>query len=319
MGRRAIITGGAGFLGSHLADGFLAAGWRVLALDNFCTGSRENVAHLADNPAFELREHDVCLPIAIAGDVDAVLHFASPASPFDYLALPLQTMKVGTAGTLAALDLAREKGATFLMASTSEIYGDPLVHPQDESYWGNVHTIGPRSVYDEAKRFSEAATMSYHREFGLDTRIIRIFNTYGPRMNHDDGRVVPAFVCQALRGEPLTVFGSGRQTRSFCYVDDLVAGVLAVLERGDAAPCNLGNPSECTVLEFARLVAELVGATDVLHEVLPEDDPKRRCPDITRARSFGWEPKVDLRQGLQRTVQWFRAELEAGHLRARRR
>ena len=318
MTKRVVISGGSGFLGSHLADRFLAAGWHVLAVDNLCTGKLANVAHLRDEPRFELLQADVSLPFEVAAPVDAVLHFASPASPFDYLELPVETMKVGTLGTFNCLDLARAHGATFLMASTSEIYGDPQVHPQHEGYWGNVNSIGPRSVYDEAKRFSEAATMSYQREYGLDTRLIRIFNTYGERMNHDDGRVVPAFICQALRGDALTIFGSGMQTRSFCHVSDLVAGIFAVLTRGDHQPYNLGNPDEHTVLDFARAVADAVGDTLVDHQGLPEDDPQRRCPDIGRARSLGWEPKVNLVDGLARTVAWFRAEMAAGRVPAQR-
>jgi len=315
-----VITGGAGFVGSHLCDRFLSNGWRVLAIDNLCTGKRPNVDHLADNPDFELMVHDVSVAMEISGEVDAVLHFASPASPFDYLELPLETMRAGTYGTFNALDLARDKGACFLMASTSEIYGDPLEHPQRESYLGNVSSIGPRSVYDEAKRFSEAATMSYHREFGLDTRIIRIFNTYGPRMNHDDGRVVPAFVCQALRGESLTVFGDGAQSRSFCYVEDLTAGVYAVLEAGDHMPYNLGNPAECTILEFAETIKRHVRAVEIVHKVLPQDDPKRRQPDISRVKQeLGWQPTIPLHEGLRRTISWFATQHRAGLLERRTR
>jgi len=309
-----VISGGAGFLGSHLTDRFLADGWRVLGVDNLSTGKRANIQHLRDEPRYELLQQDVSRPFDVAGPVDAVLHFASPASPLDYLELPVETLKVGAWGTFHCLDLAREHGATFLMASTSEVYGDPKVHPQVESYWGNVNPIGPRSVYDEAKRFAEAATMSYRREFGLDTRLIRIFNTYGPRMNHDDGRVVPAFVCQALRGEPLTVFGSGRQTRSFQYVQDLVAGVATVLEHGDDQPYNIGNPDEHDIISFARAVADTVGDVTVDHQVLPEDDPQRRCPDISRLTALGWQPSVTLQEGLRLTVDWFRAEIAAGRV-----
>ena len=318
MTKRVVISGGAGFLGSHLADRFLADGWRVLAIDNLCTGKRANVAHLLDEPRFDLLEEDVSEPFEVTGQVDAVLHFASPASPFDYLELPVETLKVGAWGTFHCLDLARAHGATFLMASTSEIYGDPRVHPQVEGYWGNVNPIGPRSVYDEAKRFSEAATMSYQREFGVDTRLIRIFNTYGARMNHDDGRVVPAFICQALRGEPLTIFGSGLQTRSFCYVDDLVSGIVTVLANGDHQPYNLGNPDEYSILDFANAVASAVGDVQIDHKGLPEDDPQRRCPDISRARGLGWQPKIGLTEGLARTLDWFRGEMRAGRILAQR-
>jgi len=315
--RRVVISGGAGFIGSHLTDRFLADGWRVVGVDNLCTGKRANIAHLRDEPRYELIQQDVSRPFDIPGAIDAVLHFASPASPLDYLDLPVETLKVGAWGTFHMLDLARAHGATFLLASTSEIYGDPEVHPQVETYWGNVNPVGPRSVYDEAKRFGEAATMSYHREFGVDTRLVRLFNTYGPRMNHDDGRVVPSFVCQALRGEALTVFGSGKQTRSFSFVQDTVAGIVKVIEEGDHDPYNVGNPDEYDIIAFAHEVADVVGDVTINHHVLPEDDPKRRCPDITRVKSLGWSPQISLADGLKRTVAWFREEIAAGRLPAR--
>lgn len=308
---RAVITGGAGFVGSHLCERFLADGWQVLAIDNLCTGSADNVAHLHENPNFALQVHDVAEPLRVDGPVAAVLHFASPASPFDYLALPLQTMKAGAHGTLHALELAREKGAKFLLASTSEVYGDPLVHPQREDYLGNVSCTGPRSVYDEAKRFAEAATMAYWRTHGADTRIIRIFNTYGPRMKPGDGRVITAFLAQALRGEPLTIFGDGSQTRSFCYVDDLVEGIVRVLDRGDHMPYNLGNPVEFSIRELIGEVEALLGPQTVTCLPLPQDDPTRRRPDIGRAREhLRWEPHVDLRAGLQRTLASLRQTLK---------
>lgn len=318
MAGRVVITGGAGFVGASLCERFVADGWQVLALDNLCTGRRSNLSNLQDNPAFELRITDVSEPYAVAGEVDAVLHFASPASPFDYLALPIETMKVGAYGTFHALDLARTKGARFLLASTSEIYGDPLEHPQRESYLGNVSSIGPRSVYDEAKRYAEAATMAYHRTFNLDTRIIRIFNTYGPRIKADDGRVVPAFIAQALRGEALTVFGDGGQTRSFCYVDDLVEGIVRVLARGDHMPYNLGNPVEFTILELVQEIARQLGEVRIEHKPLPVDDPTRRKPDIARAiADLEWSPEVPLQEGLQRTIAEFRTRLANGTLEAR--
>jgi dTDP-glucose 4,6-dehydratase len=305
-----VVTGGAGFLGSALCDRFVADGWRVVAVDNFCTGAAANVAHLADDPRFELIEANVSDGFDVAGSVDAVLHFASPASPKEYQRLAIETLRVGSVGTMAALQLADRKGARFLMASTSEIYGDPLVHPQTESYWGNVNTLGPRSMYDEAKRFSEAATMTWRDKRGVDTRIVRIFNTYGPRMAHDDGRVVPNFVCQALRGQPLTVYGDGSQTRSFCYVTDTVDGIMRVLLQGDHMPYNVGNPAEHTIEQFAKTVAELAGGTEVTLEPLPGDDPKRRKPDITRISSLGWQPQVPLADGLQATVDYFRSKLQ---------
>lgn len=308
--KRVVITGGAGFVGSSLCERMLADGYAVLAVDNLCTGREINVAHLRSNPNFELRIANVSDALQIDGPVDGVLHFASPASPFDYLALPIETLRVGSEGTLRMLELARSKGARFLMASTSEIYGDPLEHPQRESYLGNVSSIGPRSVYDEAKRFAEAATMAYRRTYGLDTRLIRIFNTYGPRMKPDDGRVVTSFLAQALRGQPLTMFGDGSQTRSFCYVDDLVDGIVAVFERGNGEPYNLGNPVEFTIKELAGEVERMLGPQVITQLPLPADDPKQRQPDITRARTeLGWNPTVALREGLERTLVGMRHTL----------
>ena len=308
MAKRAVITGGAGFLGSHLCERFLAEGWSVLCVDNLLTGNKDNVAHLLDVEGFEFMEHDVTKYIDVDGEVDAILHFASPASPIDYLELPIQTLKVGSLGTHNALGLAHAKKARFLLASTSECYGDPLVHPQTEDYWGNVNPVGPRGVYDEAKRFSEAMTMGYHRYHGVQTRIVRIFNTYGPRMRLNDGRALPAFMSQGLRGDDLTVFGDGSQTRSFCFVDDLVEGLWRLLHSDYPYPVNIGNPSEMTIREFAERVVELTGSRSKLtfHE-LPEDDPKVRQPDISKARELlGWEPKVKLEEGLERTLAWFR-------------
>jgi dTDP-glucose 4,6-dehydratase len=305
---RVLVTGAAGFLGSHLCDRLLGLGARVIGMDNFITGSPANIAHLAHHADFQFIRHDVTTFIEIEGPLDGVLHFASPASPVDYLELPIQTLKVGSLGTHKALGLARAKGSRFLLASTSEVYGDPLVHPQPESYWGNVNPVGPRGVYDEAKRFAEAMTMAYHRFHGLDTRIVRIFNTYGPRMRPNDGRVVSNFIVQALRGEPLTVYGDGSQTRSFCYVDDLIEGIVRLFERGTADPVNLGNPSEYTVQQLADLVLRLTGGRGgVVRRTLPVDDPRVRQPDITRARAqLGWEPAVSLEQGLERTIAAFR-------------
>jgi dTDP-glucose 4,6-dehydratase len=305
---RAVVSGGAGFIGSHLCEALLGKGMRVLALDNLITGSRENVRALEGYPEFEFRQADVNHGIFVGGDVQYVLHFASPASPPQYDANPIHTLKVGTLGTMNMLGLARAKGATFLLASTSEVYGDPLVHPQPESYWGNVNPIGPRGCYDEAKRCAEAFAMAYHRAHEVDTRIIRIFNTHGPRMQVLDGRAVPNFMAQAIRGEPITVYGDGSQTRSLCYVSDLVRGVLAVLERGDEMPVNLGNPSEVTVLQLAKTIVRLAGSnSEIVHRDLPVDDPKQRRPDITRARTkFGWEPEVVLEDGLARTLEYFR-------------
>jgi dTDP-glucose 4,6-dehydratase len=305
---RVVVTGGAGFLGSHLCDALRARGDDVVAVDNFLTGSPANIAHLADDVGFALVEADVSVELPVGGAVDAVLHFASAASPPEYLAHPIETLDVGSLGTRHALDLARAHGARFLLASTSEIYGDPLVHPQPESYWGNVNSVGPRSVYDEAKRFAEALTMAYHREFAVDTKIVRIFNTYGPRLSVADGRVVSNFLDQAMRGVPLTVFGDGRQTRSFCFVDDEVRGILALLDSAHVGPMNIGNPGEFTMLELAELVLELTGAgSPLVFEPLPTDDPKQRRPDITLAESvLGWRPEVDLRDGLTRTHDWYR-------------
>lgn len=309
---RILVTGGAGFLGSHLCDRLLAEGHDVIAMDNLITGTTDNIAHLAGNRCFQFIHHDVTNYIYIKGPLDAILHFASPASPIDYMELPIQTLKVGSLGTHNALGLAMAKGARFLLASTSEVYGDPLVHPQPESYWGNVNPIGPRGVYDEAKRFAEAMTMAYHRYHGLDTRIVRIFNTYGPRMRLRDGRVVPNFVGQALRREPLTVYGDGKQTRSFCYVSDLIEGIYRLLMSDEVEPVNIGNPTEMTILEFATLINELTGnPAGIRFEPLPKDDPKQRQPDISKARRvLGWEPKVDLRTGMTQTVEWFKAQLE---------
>jgi len=304
-----VISGGAGFIGSHLCEALLARGMRVLALDNFITGSRENLKTLEGNPDFEFRQADVNHGIFLGGDVRYVLHFASPASPPQYDANPIHTLKVGTLGTTNMLGLARAKGATFLLASTSEVYGDPLVHPQPETYWGNVNPIGPRGCYDEAKRCAEAFAMAYKRSHDVDTRIIRIFNTHGPRMQVSDGRAVPNFMAQAIRGEPITVYGDGSQTRSLCYVSDLVRGVILNLERGDEMPVNLGNPHEVTVLQLAETIVRLTGSkSKIVHRELPVDDPKQRQPDITRARSLlGWEPEVPLEEGLKRTLEYFRS------------
>ncbi|HAJ34114.1 MAG TPA: NAD-dependent dehydratase [Chloroflexi bacterium] len=310
---RILVTGGAGFLGSHLCDRLLAEGHDVIAMDNLITGSTDNIAHLAGNRRFQFIHHDVTNYIYLKGDLDAILHFASPASPIDYLELPIQTLKVGSLGTHNALGLALAKGARFLLASTSEVYGDPMVHPQQETYWGNVNPIGPRGVYDEAKRFAEAMTMAYHRSHGVDTRIVRIFNTYGPRMRLSDGRVVPNFVGQALRHEPLTVYGEGKQTRSFCYVSDLVDGIYRLLLSNENEPVNIGNPAELTIYDFAAVINELTGnPAGIRFEPLPVDDPKQRQPDISKARRIlGWEPKVDLRTGMTQTVEWFRRQLGA--------
>ena len=311
-----VVTGGAGFLGSHLTDLLLSRGHRVICLDNLITGNLDNIEHLRSRTDFSFIHHDVTEYIHIAGPVDYIWHFASPASPIDYLELPIQTLKVGALGTHKALGLARAKKARFLLASTSECYGDPLVHPQPETYWGNVNPIGPRGVYDEAKRFAEAMTMAYHRFHGVETRIVRIFNTYGPRMRPRDGRVVPAFISQALQDQPLTVFGDGRQTRSFCYVSDLIEGITRLMMGDRAEPVNIGNPSEMTVLDFAREIKRLCGTgAPIVHKPLPVDDPKVRQPDITLARHLlGWEPKMDLAAGLERTIAYFKTLHAAGKL-----
>jgi dTDP-glucose 4,6-dehydratase len=309
---KVLITGAAGFLGSHLCDRFLAEGHQVVGMDNFITGHPDNIAHLFGRDDFHFVRHDVTNFIYVEGALDGVLHFASPASPVDYLEQPIPTLKVGSLGTHKALGLAKAKGARFLLASTSEVYGDPLVHPQPESYWGNVNPVGPRGVYDEAKRFAEAMTMAYHRFHGVDTRIVRIFNTYGPRMRPGDGRVVSNFIVQALRGEPLSVYGDGQQTRSFCYVDDLVEGIYRLFLSDRHDPTNIGNPDEFTVKELAEKVLGMTGsASELARHPLPEDDPKVRRPDITLARQvLGWEPKVPLEEGLRRTIPYFRTLVE---------
>jgi dTDP-glucose 4,6-dehydratase len=306
--KRALVTGGAGFLGSHLCERLLGEGLDVVCMDNLITGSLDNIEHLFGREGFIFVEHDVTNFIHVAGRLDYVLHFASPASPIDYLKLPIQTLKVGSLGTHKALGLAKSKNSRFLLASTSESYGDPLVHPQPESYWGNVNPVGPRGVYDEAKRFAEAITMAYHRHHGLDTRIVRIFNTYGPRMRAGDGRVVPAFICQALDNEELTVFGDGSQTRSFCYVDDLIEGIWRLLKSDHVEPVNIGNPSEMTVLQFAEEIIRIIGASSKIgFRDLPVNDPKVRQPDITLARKLlDWEPKVALEDGLATTIEYFK-------------
>jgi len=308
---RAVVTGGAGFLGSHLCERLLDEGYEVVSVDNLITGSRPNLESLERRNGFTLLEQDVTKHLEIPGPVDAVLHFASPASPEDYLKYPIQTLKAGALGTHVTLGLAKAKGARYLLASTSEVYGDPLVNPQPEEYWGNVNPIGPRGVYDEAKRYAEAMTMAYHRAHGVDTRIARIFNTYGPRMRLNDGRAIPNFVYQALTGRPLTVYGDGSQTRSFCYVSDMIEGLWRLLKTGVAQPINLGNPKEMTILELAKKVRELVGSKDeIVFKPLPADDPKVRHPDITKAKTLlGWEPNVSLEDGLRETIAYFRGRI----------
>jgi dTDP-glucose 4,6-dehydratase len=310
---RVLVTGGAGFLGSHLCDRLVEEGYSVIAMDSLLTGSTDNVAHLAGHPRFRFIHHDVTEYIYLEGPLWGVLHFASPASPRDYRELPIQTLKVGSLGTHKALGLAKAKGARFLLASTSEVYGDPLVHPQPESYWGNVNPVGPRGVYDEAKRFAEAMTMAYHRTHGVDTKIARIFNTFGPRMRLDDGRAIPNFLRQALEGKPLTVYGDGRQTRSFCYVTDLIDGILRLLRSDLHDPVNLGNPEEWTVQRMAECIREHVGShVSVVHEPLPEDDPKVRQPDISlAARKLGWRPRVTIEQGIASTIEEFQRRTRA--------
>jgi dTDP-glucose 4,6-dehydratase len=308
---RIVVTGGAGFLGSHLSDALLARGDEVVCIDNLITGSTANIEHLFGHKGFTFVEHDVSQFVWVPGDVDVVMHLASPASPVDYLEMPIQTLKVGSLGTHNSLGLAKEKGARFFLASTSEVYGDPVVHPQPETYWGNVNPVGPRGVYDEAKRFAEAMTLAYHRSQGLEVRIVRIFNTYGPRMRARDGRVVSNLLVQALRGEPLTIYGTGNQTRSFCFVDDEIRGFLALLDSEHTGPINIGNPGEFTMLELADLVKDVTGSdSPIVFEPLPVDDPTQRRPDITLARELlGWEPTIDLREGLTRTAAYFGEQL----------
>jgi dTDP-glucose 4,6-dehydratase len=309
--KTAVVTGGAGFLGSHLSDRLLAEGFRVIAIDNLITGNTDNIEHLAGNPDFKFIRHNVSEYIFVPGPVDYVFHFASPASPIDYLEHPIPTLKVGALGSHNTLGLAKDKGATFLLASTSECYGDPLVHPQSEDYWGHVNPIGPRGVYDEAKRFAEAMTMAYHRFHKMDTKIVRIFNTYGPRMRLRDGRVVPAFISQALNNEPLTVFGDGSQTRSFCYVSDLIDGIFRLALSDFHEPVNIGNPAEMTILDFAQKILALTGSSaQIVFKPLPVDDPRVRQPDISRAkRLLGWQPKVDFESGVRETIGYFKQKL----------
>ena len=310
--KRTLVTGGAGFLGSHLCDRFIAEGHEVICMDNFLTGRPDNIAHLIGNPRFTFIEHDVTNYIYVKEDLDYILHFASPASPVDYLKYPIQTLKVGALGTHKALGLAKAKGARFLLASTSEVYGDPLTHPQSEEYWGNVNPIGFRGVYDEAKRFAEAMTMAYHRFHKVETRLLRIFNTYGPRMRIDDGRALPTFMKQALQDDPITVYGDGSQTRSFCYVNDLVEGIYRLLLSDEVEPVNIGNPDEISILDFAREVIDLTGSkSEIIFKDLPADDPKIRQPDISKAKSIlNWSPAIDRSDGLKRTLDYFRGELE---------
>jgi dTDP-glucose 4,6-dehydratase len=308
---RAVITGGAGFLGSHLCDYLIERGWDVLSIDNLVTGSEGNAAHLIKHPNFRMMRHDVSHYIDVPGPVDYVLHFASPASPVDYLKLPIQTLKVGALGTHNSLGLALAKRAKYLLASTSECYGDPQISPQPETYWGHVNPIGPRGVYDEAKRFAEAMVMAYHRFHAVDTRIVRIFNTYGPRMRLNDGRALPNFVYEAVRGEPITVYGDGHQTRSFCYVSDLIEGIYGLMNSDEHEPVNIGNPQEITILEFAERVRALLGSdVPIVFKPLPQDDPRQRCPDISKARRLlGWQPKVNLDEGLELTLKFFRQQI----------
>jgi dTDP-glucose 4,6-dehydratase len=309
--KRILITGAAGFLGSHLSDRFLKEGYEVVGMDNLLTGNIKNIEHLFPVKEFQFYHHDVTKFVHVPGNIDYILHFASPASPIDYLKMPIQTLKVGALGTHNLLGLAKSKGARILVASTSEVYGDPLVHPQEEEYWGNVNPVGPRGVYDEAKRFMESITMAYHTFHKLETRIIRIFNTYGPRMRLDDGRALPTFMSQALRGEDVTVYGDGSQTRSFCYVDDLVEGIYRLLLSDYARPVNIGNPSEITLKQFAEEVIALTGSkSKIVYEPLPQDDPKQRQPNITKAKQIlGWEPKVDRHEGLKRTLEYFKQHI----------
>lgn len=309
---RAVITGGAGFLGSHLCDAMIAQGWEIVCVDNLITGDRENIRHLEKDSRFQFVRHDVSESLEIPSPIDAVMHFASPASPDDYLKFPIETLKVGSLATFNALELARKNRTRFLMASTSECYGDPEVSPQPETYWGHVNSVGPRSVYDEAKRFSEAVTMAYQRKHGVDTRIVRIFNTYGPRMRLNDGRALPNFLFQALSGQPITIYGDGKQTRSFCYVSDLIEGILKLLNSKEHMPVNIGNPHEITILEFAERIRAMTGnRVELAYRPLPQDDPKRRRPDITKAKTLlNWEPKVPLEEGLQRTLAYFQEKFE---------
>jgi len=311
MQKTAVVTGGAGFLGSHLCDRLLAEGFKVVAIDNLVTGDTENISHLMGNPHFRFVKHDITEYIFIDGPVDYILHFASPASPIDYLKLPIQTLKVGSLGTHKALGLAKLKKARFLIASTSEVYGDPLVHPQPETYWGNVNPVGFRGVYDEAKRFSEAMTMAYHRYHGVETRIVRIFNTYGPRMRVNDGRAIPAFISQTLSGQDVTVFGDGSQTRSVCYVDDLIDGIYRLLLSNESDPVNIGNQDELTMLQLAKEIIELTGSkSKIIFKDLPDDDPKVRQPDTTRAKSIlQWSARVDRKEGLQKTIEYFKTKM----------
>ncbi|MDX1636965.1 MAG: UDP-glucuronic acid decarboxylase family protein [Balneolaceae bacterium] len=310
---KVLITGGAGFLGSHLCDRFLEEGYRVVCMDNLITGNPDNIAHLWGNQDFTFVEHDVTNYIYVPGELDLILHFASPASPIDYLEMPIQTLKVGSLGTHKALGLAKEKNARFLLASTSEVYGDPQVHPQKEDYWGNVNPIGFRGVYDEAKRFAEAMTLAYHRYHGVDTRIVRIFNTYGSRMRINDGRALPTFMSQALKGEPLTVYGDGSQTRSFCYVDDLIEGIWRLSQSDFVEPVNIGNPEEVTILDFAREIIELTGSdSEITFEELPKDDPQVRQPDISRAMEvLDWKPEYNRKEGLMKTLDYFKQQIKA--------